>query len=61
MSIHFQLAVMAPNGSSNISNNFRFRQKDPGDLDGSDGSDATSYPLTENYTLPIAQVMGRFA
>jgi hypothetical protein len=37
-----------------ISNNPSFRQKHPGVLDGSDGSDGTSNPLTENYTLPVA-------
>jgi hypothetical protein len=41
-----------------ISNNPSFRLKHPGVLDGSDGSDGTSYPLTENYTLPVAQAMG---
>jgi len=45
----------------NISNNSCFRQKHPGVPDCSDGSDRTSYPLTENYTLPIAQVTGRVA
>jgi len=34
-----------------ISNNSSFRLKHPGVPDGSDGSDGTSYPLTENYTL----------
>ena len=37
-----------------ISNNPGFRLKHPGVPDGSDGSDGTSYPLTENYTLPVA-------
>jgi len=37
-----------------ISNNSSFRQKHPGVPDGCDGSDGTSYPLTENYTLPVA-------
>ena len=41
-----------------ISNNSSFRQKHPGVADGSDGSDGTSYPLTENYTLPVAQATG---
>jgi hypothetical protein len=41
-------------GRRNISNNPSFRLKHPGVLDGSDGSDRTLYPLTENYTLPIA-------
>jgi len=41
-----------------ISNNSSFRQKHPGVPDGSDGSDGTSYPLTENYTLPVAQATG---
>ena len=44
-----------------ISNNSSFRQKHPGVPDGSDGSDGTSYPLTENYTLPVAQATGRVA
>jgi len=42
-----------------ISNNSSFRQKHPGVPDGSDGSDGTSYPLTENYTLPVAQATCR--
>jgi len=45
----------------NIINYSNFRQKNPGVLDGSDGSDGTSYPLTENYTLPVAQATGRVA
>ena len=44
-----------------ISNNSSFRQKHPGVPDSSDGSDATSYPLTENYTLPVARATGRVA
>jgi hypothetical protein len=44
-----------------MSNNPGFRLKHPGDPDGSDGSDGTSYPLTENYTLPVSQAMGRIA
>ena len=44
-----------------ISNDPSFRQKHPGVLDGSDGSDGTSYPLTENYTLHVAQATGRVA
>jgi len=47
--------------SANISNNRSFRLKHPGVPDGSDGSDGTSYPLTENYTLPVAQATGRIA
>jgi len=42
-----------------ISNNHSVRQKHPGVPDGSDTSDGTSYPLTENYTLPVALAMGR--
>jgi len=41
-------------GTGSISNNSSFCQKHPGVPDGSDGSDGTSYPLTENYTLPVA-------
>ena len=44
---------------ANISNDPNFRLKHPGVPDGSDGSDGTSYALTENYTLPVAQVTGR--
>jgi len=44
-----------------ISNNPSFRQKHPGVPDGSDGPHGTSYPLTENYTLPVTQVTGRLA
>ena len=46
---------------SNISNKPSFRLKHLGVLDGSDGSDGTLYPLTENYTLPVAQATGRVA
>jgi len=46
---------------SHISNYSSFRQKHTGVPDGSDGSDGTSYPLTENYTLPVAQATGRIA
>jgi len=35
-------------GHKNISNDPSFRPKHPGVPDGSDGSDRTSYPLTEN-------------
>jgi len=44
-----------------ISNKLSFHQKHQGILDGSDGSDGTSYPLTENYTIPMAQEMCRVA
>jgi len=44
-----------------ISNNSSFCQKHPGVPDGSDGSDRTSYPLTENWTLPVAQATCRVA
>jgi len=47
-------AARTARGSSCISNDPSFRQKHPGVPDGSDGSDGTSYPLTENYTLPVA-------
>ena len=40
-----------------ISNDPSFRQKHPGVPDGSDGSDSTSYPLTENYTLHVPPVL----
>jgi hypothetical protein len=38
-----------------ISNNSSIRQKHPAVPDSSDGSDGTSYPLTENYMLSVAQ------
>jgi len=44
--------------ASNISNNPCFRLKHPGVPD---GSDETSYPLTENYPLPVAQATGRIS
>jgi len=44
-----------------ISNNPSFRQKHPGVPDSSDGSDGTSYPVTVNYTLPVAQATGSVA
>jgi len=44
-----------------ISNNSSFRQKHPGVPDVSDGSDRTSYLLTEKYTLPVAQATGQVA
>ena len=40
--------------SRNISNDPNFHLKHPGVPDGSDGSDGTSYALTENYTLHVA-------
>jgi len=42
-----------------ISNNPSLRLKHPGVPDDSDGSDGTSNPLTENYTLPVTQATGR--
>lgn len=44
-----------------ISNNASFRLKLPGVPDGSNGSNGTWYPLTENYMLPIAKETGRVA
>jgi hypothetical protein len=38
-----------------IRNNSSFCEKLPGVPDDSDGPDRTSYPLTQNYTLPVAQ------
>jgi len=46
---------------NNMSNNSSFRQKHPGVPDGCDGSDRTSYPLTDNYTLPVNQATGHVA
>ena len=42
----------------NVSNDPNFHLKHPGVPDGSDGSDGTSYALTENYTLCVAQATG---
>ena len=53
--------ALKKNFSPLISNNPSFRLKHPGVPDGSDGSDGTSIPLTENYTLPVAQATGRVA
>ena len=44
-----------------ISNDPNFRLKHLGVPDGSDGSEGTSYALTEKYTLSVAQAMGRVA
>jgi hypothetical protein len=44
-----------------ISNNVGFHLKHPGVPDGSDGSDRTSYSLTENFMTSVAQAMGRVA
>jgi len=44
-----------------ISNDPSFSQKHPGVPDGSDGSQGTSWPLTEDYTLPVAQATGHIA
>jgi len=45
----------------NISTDPNFHLKHPGVPDGSDGSDGTSYALTENYTLHVALATGRVA
>jgi len=42
-----------------ISNDPSVRQKHPDVPDGSGGCIGTSYPLPENYTLPVAQATGR--
>jgi len=44
-----------------ISNNPSFLQKHPAVPVSSDGSDGTWYPLTEKYTVPIAQLTGCIA
>jgi hypothetical protein len=44
-----------------ISNNASLLQKHRGVVVRSDGSDETSYPLTQQSTLPIAQASGRDA
>jgi hypothetical protein len=47
--------------SADISNNPGFHLKHPVVPDGSDGSDGTPYPLTQNYMLPVAQATGLVA
>jgi len=54
-------SMKSSNLAMNITNNPSFRQKNPGVPDGSDGSDRTSYPLKENYTLPVTQATGHLA
>jgi len=44
--------------SINISDDSSFLQNHLGVADSSDGSDGTSYPLTENFTLPVPLAMG---
>jgi len=44
-----------------ISNYSSFCLEHPGVPDGSDGSDRTLYPRTENFTLPAAQATGHVA
>jgi len=57
------VAALAASQGTNwcISNNSSFNQKNPGFPDCSDGSDGTSYTVTRNYTLPVAQAMHRIA
>jgi hypothetical protein len=45
--------------ATSSSNNSSFRLKHPGVPDGSDGSDGNSYPLPDNYMLPVAKATGR--
>lgn len=42
----------------NISNNSSFRQEHPGIPDDSDSAYGITYPLMENYVLPVPQMMG---
>jgi len=44
-----------------ISNKPSFCQEHQGVSDGPEGSDGTSWPLTENQTRPVAQATGRVA
>jgi hypothetical protein len=58
------LEVLYFNGyilTKHISKTPGFRLKHPGVPDSSDGSDRTSYPRTENYTLPVTQATSRVA
>jgi len=54
------ILVMGPGRSPlrYISHNPRFRLKQPGVPDGSDGYEGTSYSLTDIHTLPVAQATG---
>jgi len=54
--VPFHYAIFMP-----IRNNSSFRLKHPGVPEGSDGSDATLYPVTENQTRPVAEATGRVA
>jgi len=51
-------SASAENTSCDISNDSSLSLKHPGVPDCFDCSDATSYPLTENYTLPVPQATG---
>jgi len=57
----FSLLIAASFTTSFISNDPNFRLKHPGVPEGSDGIVGTSYTLTENCTLPVAQATGRVA
>jgi len=61
LDIYVLLRLLRLKNSRIIISNASFRLKRPGVPDGSDGSDRTSYTLTENYTHPIAQATGRLA
>jgi len=61
MVIHYIFAMWHYEYPVDISNKSSFHPKHPGVPDGSDGSDRTSYPLTENSTLPVAQATDRVA
>ena len=43
---------------TDITDDTNFRLKHPGVPDGSDGSDGTSYALTENYMAPVTHATG---
>ena len=61
LDIYALLRLLLLKNSRITGKNASFLLKHPGVPDGSDGSDGTSYPLTENYMLPIAQATGRLA
>jgi len=48
-------------GTQAITNSPRIRQECPGGPDSLDGSEGTSYALTQNYALPVAQPTGCIA
>jgi hypothetical protein len=57
----FEFDLLGNPRVGSISNNRSLHRQHPGVPDASDGSDGTSYALTENYTFPAAQATRRVA